>query len=299
MKAFLKWLGIGVIGAISFGALAANATLEVAAPLHVLAKTDFNAPLATYGKWIEVKSYGRCWHPSNVPVDWRPYCNGYWVWTECGWYWHSDEPWGWACYHYGSWIVDPKVGWVWVPDIKWAPAWVSWRYGGGYVGWAPLPPPRFLFFSQVAAPSQFVFVPAAHLTDPIRRASVILNNAVILNKAAKTFKVGLDVRVIDGVKREVLVNEGPGIEVIQKAAGKTFAIVPIHEAAERAQVPTALSRKSSPAQPGIPGQHPSGLARETAGKKQPAGALPAQGQSIVPPVQPEPARSNLTAQEVR
>ncbi|HEX4138962.1 MAG TPA: DUF6600 domain-containing protein, partial [Candidatus Methylacidiphilales bacterium] len=29
---------------------------------------------------------------------------------------------------------------VWVPGYTWAPAWVSWRYGDGYVGWAPLPP---------------------------------------------------------------------------------------------------------------------------------------------------------------
>ena len=39
----------------------------------------------------------------------------------------------------GYWAWDGR-GWVWVPGTVWAPAWVSWRYGGGYVGWAPLPP---------------------------------------------------------------------------------------------------------------------------------------------------------------
>ncbi len=32
------------------------------------------------------------------------------------------------------------IGWVWVPGDEWAPAWVSWRKGNDYVGWAPLPP---------------------------------------------------------------------------------------------------------------------------------------------------------------
>jgi hypothetical protein len=31
-----------------------------------------------------------------------------------------------------------------VPGYQWAPAWVSWRYGGGYCGWAPLPPSTFV-----------------------------------------------------------------------------------------------------------------------------------------------------------
>ena len=31
-----------------------------------------------------------------------------------------------------------------MPGYQWAPAWVSWRYGGGYCGWAPLPPATFV-----------------------------------------------------------------------------------------------------------------------------------------------------------
>ncbi len=57
-----------------------------------------------------------------------------------GWTWVSDEPWGWATYHYGRWVNIVGTGWVWIPGHTWAPAWVSWRYGGGYCGWAPLPP---------------------------------------------------------------------------------------------------------------------------------------------------------------
>ena len=31
-----------------------------------------------------------------------------------------------------------------MPGYTWAPAWVSWRYGDGYCGWAPLPPDSFV-----------------------------------------------------------------------------------------------------------------------------------------------------------
>jgi hypothetical protein len=32
------------------------------------------------------------------------------------------------------------MGWFWVPDVLWGPAWVAWRWGDAHVGWAPLPP---------------------------------------------------------------------------------------------------------------------------------------------------------------
>jgi hypothetical protein len=36
---------------------------------------------------------------------------------------------------------DPLYGgWYWVPGTVWAPAWVAWRSGPGYIGWAALPP---------------------------------------------------------------------------------------------------------------------------------------------------------------
>ena len=72
----------------------ASAELEVSAGVSIHATTEFYEPLAPCGTWVEVGSYGRCWHPAGVVVGWRPYCNGYWEWTDCGWYWFSDEPWG-------------------------------------------------------------------------------------------------------------------------------------------------------------------------------------------------------------
>ena len=35
-----------------------------------------------------------------------------------GWYWVSDEPFGWVAYHYGRWTRLRNVGWVWVPFCR-------------------------------------------------------------------------------------------------------------------------------------------------------------------------------------
>ena len=99
---------------------------------------DFERPLARYGRWVSSR-FGRAWSPF-VPRDWRPYTLGHWEETPDGSVWASDEPFGWATYHYGRWGFDDRLGWLWVPDTEWAPAWVTWRDGDEAIGWAPLPP---------------------------------------------------------------------------------------------------------------------------------------------------------------
>jgi len=96
--------------------------------------------LGNYGYWVYYSPYGYVWVPRGVGRHWRPYTNGRWVWTEYGWTWISHYPWGWIPFHYGRWGWDVQLGWYWVPDIIWAPAWVVWRFGDLYLGWAPLPP---------------------------------------------------------------------------------------------------------------------------------------------------------------
>lgn len=100
----------------------------------------FYSSMSPYGEWIAIDHDVYAWRPLDVGPDWRPYTIGRWVWTADGWYWLSDEPWGWAAYHYGRWYYDDFYGWVWTPGYEWAPAWVEWRYGGDYIGWAPLGP---------------------------------------------------------------------------------------------------------------------------------------------------------------
>src|SRR6266700_3330736 len=102
----------------------------------------FYTKLEPYGAWLETSDYGYVWQPRQAESSrsWRPYTTGRWVYTDAGWTWISEEPFGWATYHYGRWTRLRGVGWVWVPGNEWAPAWVSWRKSNDYVGWAPLPP---------------------------------------------------------------------------------------------------------------------------------------------------------------
>lgn len=107
------------------------------------AAANFYDELAPYGTWVNLPTYGWCWQPTVVVVNpaWQPYCNnGYWLWTDQGWYWNSYYSWGWAPFHYGRWCRYPGYGWLWCPDNVWGPAWVCWRNYPGYCGWAPLPP---------------------------------------------------------------------------------------------------------------------------------------------------------------
>jgi hypothetical protein len=100
----------------------------------------FYSSLDGYGEWIPLSHGLYGWRPLHVMTGWRPYTFGRWVWTDDGWYWASDEPWAWAVYHYGRWHYDDDYGWIWIPGDDWAPAWVEWRFGGDYIGWAPLSP---------------------------------------------------------------------------------------------------------------------------------------------------------------
>ncbi|HTA29459.1 MAG TPA: DUF6600 domain-containing protein [Candidatus Cybelea sp.] len=103
----------------------------------------FQAHLTPYGQWVDVPGVGAAWVPAeaNVP-GWRPYMNaGHWQFTDAGWFWQSDYPWGDMAFHYGRWVNNEFTGgrWGWVPGYDWAPSWVSWREGEGGMGWAPLP----------------------------------------------------------------------------------------------------------------------------------------------------------------
>ena len=101
----------------------------------------FYDELSPYGVWIKDPQYGYVWRPDVDQEEFRPYyTNGRWAMTEYGNTWVSNYDWGWAPFHYGRWVYNRYNQWVWLPDTVWGPAWVSWRSGGGYYGWAPLGP---------------------------------------------------------------------------------------------------------------------------------------------------------------
>jgi hypothetical protein len=100
----------------------------------------FYDELSPYGRWFQLDEYGWVWTPYGMSYGWRPYTNGYWVWTDWGWTWVSAWRWGWAPFHYGRWHHHARHGWLWIPGTVWAPAWVIWRHRPGWIGWSPLPP---------------------------------------------------------------------------------------------------------------------------------------------------------------
>ena len=240
MKPLICRAGLIVAAMLASSLGTSSAQAEISVGISVHAESDFYEPLTPYGGWVEVGGYGRCWHPARVAVGWRPYCEGHWEWTDCGWYWVSDEPWGWACYHYGSWVDDPVVGWVWVPGLEWAPAWVSWRVGGGYIGWAPLPP-RHLVVGVRPAP--FFFVEERRIHERVTPSTVIVNNTTIINKTTVINNMRQETRSIGGgAPQKVMINEGPSVKEIQSRTGKSIAQVPVQQVAMKNPMPPAMEK---------------------------------------------------------
>jgi hypothetical protein len=143
------------------------------------ALTAWNQELAPYGVWVDDPSYGRVWIPSQeaVGTNFSPYVSGgRWALDEDNeWIWVSEYPFGRIVFHYGRWVWISGRGWAWVPGLKYAPAWVTWRVpvdeSYGYVGWAPLPP-SYVWFGGVAVwwgyPLYYpwVFCPSAYAFSP-------------------------------------------------------------------------------------------------------------------------------------
>jgi hypothetical protein len=132
---------------------------------------EFDTALSPYGEWIVVRGQGRGWRPyvRVVGADFVPYATGgYWLNTDLGWTFETSWSWGWAPFHYGRWFFDQDAGWVWVPDTVWGPAWVEWRYGGGYVGWAPLPPPHVSVVVREYEPRWFFVETRYFVTTDVR-----------------------------------------------------------------------------------------------------------------------------------
>ncbi|SKC00537.1 hypothetical protein SAMN05660841_03584 [Sphingobacterium nematocida] len=149
----------------------------------------FYDELSPYGYWDNDPSYGEIWYP-NEGRNFRPYnTNGYWTMTEYGNTWVSGYPWGWGPFHYGRWVHTNYRGWGWIPGYEWGPAWVEWRSGNGYYGWAPMAPRIGVHVSIGLPIDVWVFAPTRHIyARDIHRHSYydhrsrnIYNNTTIIN----------------------------------------------------------------------------------------------------------------------
>jgi hypothetical protein len=203
----------------------------------------FHERLAPYGTWSRSPVYGWVWSPVSVPLGWRPYTQGHWVYADdCGWTWVSSWQWGWAPFHYGRWVYDEGYGWLWVPGQEWAPAWVAWRHGGGYVGWAPLPPQvgwnaraglELRGYDLDRIPwRDWVFVREAHLLSPVHEHVILPQRNVTVLRATR------NVTKLVGERGRVAVRSIPPAE-IEKAVGGRVTRVKVYDApsAEAARLP--------------------------------------------------------------
>jgi hypothetical protein len=221
-------------------AMAQKEQATVNVPVAENAQTPFQAPrsdssensptasystfyngLEPHGVWRETSTYGYVFQPREAERSrtWRPYTNGRWVYTDAGWTWVSEEPFGWATYHYGRWTRLRNIGWVWVPGEEWAPAWVSWRKSNDNVGWAPLPPEaRFDRRSGIhnwadnyydIGPEQYSFVPTNQFgAQRVETALVPAErNVTIVNETTNVTSITYN--------NTIIVNQGPSYDELR------------------------------------------------------------------------------------
>ncbi|MEY2562061.1 MAG: hypothetical protein QOH88_254 [Verrucomicrobiota bacterium] len=180
----------------------------------------FYRKLEPYGAWRDTATYGYVWQPREAEDrSWRPYTDGHWVYTDAGWTWVSEEPFGWATYHYGRWVRLHRVGWVWVPGDEWAPAWVSWRTSKDYIGWAPLPPEaRFDRKHGIhnwadnyydISPDQYSFVPGNEFGSRRVKTSVV--------PVERNVAIVIDTTNVTNITyaNTMVVNQGPNFEEVR------------------------------------------------------------------------------------
>ena len=211
----------------------------VAPPPGDLNISFFYESLYPYGNWLDIDGEW-CWQPNAAVIspDWAPYCRyGHWMDSDWGWCWVSDYSWGWAPFHYGRWFHHRRHGWCWVPDTEWGPAWVAWRRGNDYCGWAPLPPRTryvnhegFYFgisragvdFEFNLTMSDYFFVPTSHFCDPhpwvyrvpsVRQEEVFRRTAFIRNSY--------------GFEHNHIINRGVPVEDVSRASNRPIRPITI------------------------------------------------------------------------
>jgi hypothetical protein len=233
-----------ILFALAMLAFGASALLQQARGQDV--SIDFFYNNLSGGNWIEVEGYGYGWQPDIAVSDpnWRPYADGYWAYTDYGWTWISYEDFGWAAYHYGRWANLSDYGWVWFPrsDLDWGPAWVSWRTGGDYIGWAPLPPRGLgiVYEGQPIGarvdiefdigPQYYNFCDVRFIGEPVLRDRIFppTQNVTYIDNTVNVTNIT--------VQNNVVYNYGPDYNVVN-----TYSTRPIQRLTVERQSPANLS----------------------------------------------------------
>ena len=111
---------------------------------------------------------------------------------------------------------------LWFPgdDLDWGPAWVSWRTGGDYVGWAPLPPrgPGVVYEGRPIGPQvdieydigpeYYNFCEVRYIGEPVLRNYIAprVQNVTYINNTVNVTNIT--------VRNNVVYNYGPNYEVL-------------------------------------------------------------------------------------
>ena len=195
---------------------------------YVSRDVDGYYDLDEYGEWSQDSDYGAVWYPRGVSVDWVPYHVGHWVYiAPWGWTWVDEEPWGFAPFHYGRWVlVGDRWGWVPGPRVVrpvYAPALVGFvggphfalsvSFGGGLTGvaWFPLGPRDVFVPTYHCSPHyvQYVNVTNTRVVNVTQVTNVY--NTVIIHKDVTrvNYTYADNHRAVTVVSRETFVNARP------------------------------------------------------------------------------------------
>jgi len=201
--------------------------------------------LDDYGNWQYVSDYGYCWHP-YAETAWAPYQSGYWGMDyPFGLTWVSNEPWGYAPYHYGRWTYASNE-WFWVPETvstypAYSPALVAFiPVSQSTVAWVALGPgdPYTPFYYD---PNwQAVYL---NRTPVIQERIVNLNVPGAVNVVqVQDFTRSIDPRVITTIDPQTVARVRPvldpmSLDPLRRAAFET------RQAQRRFDVPPAIAQR--------------------------------------------------------
>jgi hypothetical protein len=199
----------------------------------------FYDALQDYGDWVLIEPYGFVYHPRVDFATFHPYQEGFWAPTDAwGWVWISAEPFGWATYHYGSWLWDRYQGWVWMPGMDWGPAWVTWEIAGGYAGWTPMQPGG-------GADRGYLFAPLDRMGSTDLRAYVATEAS--LQGKLTDVQPADDTDERDGVR----FNRGPAFARIERAIGGSLPRVKLEETALGGRIAPSRREAGAPGGTGV------------------------------------------------
>ncbi len=200
----------------------------------------FYDALQDYGDWVLIEPYGFVFRPKVDFLTFRPYEDGFWAPSDTwGWVWISAEPFGWATYHYGSWLWDRFQGWVWFPGVDWGPAWVSWQLADRYAGWAPLGPQSSGGAAGMIPGGAYLYAPLDRMGSTDLSAHIVTQQS--LGDRVAGAEAADDVVEQDGVR----INRGPRFELIERAIGAPLPRVKLAESATSGR-PAIDRREATP-----------------------------------------------------